>query len=505
MSAYDLHLLTLAGALAAAAIGWQIVFGLSGALSLAAGTAMGLGAYAAILLPLNLDLPYAAALPAAGALSGLALGCIGLAAARLETHYFALATLAVAEAVLLLATNWESVTGGANGVLGKSPPHWLIADEAKALLALSATIIAILIYYSFKHFIGQERLALLRTQPLAAKAFGVNGAKTRLLAMIAGGICGGLGGAIHALAVGVVSPDVLQFKTMAAILAVVLIGGRRSPLAAVIASILVTFGPEYLRFLEDSYLIVYGLLLLATILFLPNGIAALFPKLSAVRSHKKQLAKVPVPYQTLLRSVKLKRSFGGLSAVDGVSLNFHKGEIVGLIGPNGAGKSTLLNLLSGLERPDVGKIELAPGVRIGRTFQTPALIEEETVGANLAITGYPSQDQTLVKSLSQSERRFLEVTRAREYANGLVLLDEPAAGLAPNERARLAEEIRNIATTSAVVVVEHNVPFVASVANRLVCLAEGRVIADGEPKEIVRDPAVVAAYLGVAIDLGADR
>ncbi len=183
----------------------------------------------------------------------------------------------------------------------------------------------------------------------------------------------------------------------------------------------------------------------------------------------------------------------------------HKGEIVGLIGPNGAGKSTLLNLLSGLEHPDAGKIELAPGVRIGRTFQTPALIEEETVGANLAITGYPSQDQTLVKSLSQSERRFLEVTRAREYANGLVLLDEPAAGLAPNERARLAEEIRNIATTSAVVVVEHNVPFVASVANRLVCLAEGRVIADGEPKEIVRDPAVVAAYLGVAIDLGADR
>ncbi len=191
--------------------------------------------------------------------------------------------------------------------------------------------------------------------------------------------------------------------------------------------------------------------------------------------------------------------------MNNVSLNLKKGEIVGLIGPNGAGKSTLLNLLSGIDRPDSGQIELAFGVRIGRTFQTPALIEDETVDGNYAVVGYKNNDRRLVKSLSQSERRFVEITRAREYANGVVLLDEPAAGLSSDERSKLTEEIRKLAKTAAVVIVEHNVPFVAKLADRLVCLSEGRIIADGKPKDLVRNPIVVSAYLGAAMDLGHEQ
>ncbi len=505
MSPYDLHLLTLALALAAGAIGWQIIFGLAGALSLAAGTAMGLGAYAVVLLALKLDLPYAVAVPTAALIASLIIAAMGVAAARLETHYFALATLAMAEGVVLVAINWESLTGGANGLLGPTPPDWLLDDQGKLFLSASVTLIAVFIYSSFKRYAGQEKLALLRSHPLAAKAFGINGPQTRLIAMLAGGLCGGLGGAIHALAVGVVSPDILSFKTMAAILAVVLIGGRYSPLAAVITSIAVTFGPEYLRFLEDSYLIFYGLLLLLAILFLPTGIAGLFPKFSLIRSSNKKAEKFPIKDEIPLRSQGLHRSFGGLTAVNNVSLNLKKGEIVGLIGPNGAGKSTLLNLLSGIDRPDSGQIELAFGVRIGRTFQTPALIEDETVDGNYAVVGYKNNDRRLVKSLSQSERRFVEITRAREYANGVVLLDEPAAGLSSDERSKLTEEIRKLAKTAAVVIVEHNVPFVAKLADRLVCLSEGRIIADGKPKDLVRNPIVVSAYLGAAMDLGHEQ
>ncbi len=194
MSPYDLHLLTLALALAAGAIGWQIVFGLAGALSLAAGTAMGLGAYAVVLLALKLDLPYAVAVPAAALIASLIIAAMGVAAARLETHYFALATLAMAEGVVLVAINWESLTGGANGLLGPTPPDWLLDDQGKLFLSGSATLIAVFIYSSFKRYAGQEKLALLRSQPLAAKAFGINGPQTRLFAMLAGGLCGGLGG-----------------------------------------------------------------------------------------------------------------------------------------------------------------------------------------------------------------------------------------------------------------------------------------------------------------------
>ncbi len=252
-------------------------------------------------------------------------------------------------------------------------------------------------------------------------------------------------------------------------------------------------------------MIFYGLLLLIAILFLPTGIAGLFPKFSLIRYSDKKAKKFPISDEIPLRSLGLYRSFGGLTAVNNVSLNLKKGEIVGLIGPNGAGKSTLLNLLSGIDRPDSGQIELVFGVRIGRTFQTPALIEDETVDGNYAVVGYKNNDRRLVKSLSQSERRFVEMTRAREYANGVVLLDEPAAGLSSDERNKLAKEVRKLANTAAVVIVEHNVPFVANLADRLVCLSEGRIIADGKPKDVVRNPVVVSAYLGTAIDLGHEQ
>ena len=149
MSGYSLHLLALAGALAAGAIGWQIVFGLAGALSLAAGMAMGLGAYALTVLPLS-GWPFGLALAAAAIGPALIFAALTGVIRRLESHYFALATLALAEIAVIIATNWESVTGGANGLLMVPAPAWLNSAEARAGFAWLAALAAAGAFYGFQ-------------------------------------------------------------------------------------------------------------------------------------------------------------------------------------------------------------------------------------------------------------------------------------------------------------------------------------------------------------------
>ena len=524
MSGYSLHLLALAGALAAGAIGWQIVFGLAGALSLAAGMAMGLGAYALTVLPLS-GWPFGLALAAAALGPALIFAALTGVIRRLESHYFALATLALAEIAVIIATNWESVTGGANGLLMTPAPAWLNSAEARAGLAWAAAAAAAGAFYGFQRYFGREQLTLLRTEPLAARAFGIHAGPIRVAAMAVGALAGGLGGAAHGFTVGLVSPDVLAFKTMAAILAVVIIGGRRSPPAAMLMALLVTWTPEWLRFLEQTYLIAYGALLLLAIWLAPEGLAALLAKATKALRPARHLDPPPPMRLTPaneggLSAAGLTRRFGGVTAVSDVDLTLKPGQITGLIGPNGAGKSTLLNLVTGLDQPSTGTIQLTGQLtgRIGRTFQTPALALDLSALENVRAVGAPSQHAwaalhavgltadagTPASQLPQGAQRFLEIARALAARPGVLLLDEPAAGLTADERQRLAQILRDAADAgAAVLVVEHDVPFLAALADWMVCMSEGRVIASGKPDAVTSAPAVITAYLGTPLADGA--
>ena len=496
---------------------------------------MGLGAYGFTIAQASYGWPLWAA-----ALAGVGLPTIaswaGVALiARLESHYFALATLAMAEIALLVATNWQEVTGGANGLLAPSPPTWLAGAEARAVAAWGAAGFAAMLFYGVRHVAGDARLALLRTEPLAARTVGIRKTPIRILAMTACGAACGAGGAAHALAVGVASTDGLAFKTMATILAVVVVGGRRSPLAACVLAIAVIWTPEALRVLDQTYLIAYGVLLLLAVLFLPNG---LWPALRSLLIRRSSARNAPVAAAAwrprsepvdaafaylrptavegagappTLSADHVTRRFGGLTAVADVSFQVAAGEIVGLIGPNGAGKSTLLNVLTGLEPPDRGTVRHAPGARIGRTFQTAALAPMLTVRQNvraatakpedaeaaLAATGLLELADRTAASLRQGERRFVELARALAFRPSVLLLDEPAAGLTPDERRAYAACVSAAARAGfAVAIVEHDVPFLMSLATRLVCLGEGRVLAEGSPAMVTKAPAVVEAYLG---------
>jgi branched-chain amino acid transport system ATP-binding protein len=250
---------------------------------------------------------------------------------------------------------------------------------------------------------------------------------------------------------------------------------------------------------------------------------------------------------TLLVLERVDKTFGGLRAVRSVSLTLERGRIFGLIGPNGAGKTTIFNVVTGVYRPDGGRIlfEDAPisGLKpaqiaargIARTFQNIRLFRAMSVEENVMVAGHLThkaglwaaiartrrhlEDETALRkrarelleilnlgscardeagSLPYGSQRRLEIARALMLAPKLLLLDEPAAGMNSNEARELERQIRFLRDELGltVLLVEHNMSVVMSVCDRIHVVDHGETIAEGPPEEIRNDPKVLAAYLG---------
>jgi branched-chain amino acid transport system ATP-binding protein len=233
----------------------------------------------------------------------------------------------------------------------------------------------------------------------------------------------------------------------------------------------------------------------------------------------------------LLAVERLTKRFGGLTANEDVDFTIREGEIVGLIGPNGAGKTTVFNSLAGFFAPTAGSIRLhgeeiaglppeviaARGIartfQIVRIFKGMTVLENALVGAllrhravpralarareALRFTGLDGRADEPAGRLTVAEQKRLEVTRALATEPRLLLLDEVMAGLTAAEVQEAAEMVRRIqARGIACVVVEHVMEGIMPIADRMLVLERGRLIADGPPRAIANDPAVIAAYLG---------
>ena len=244
----------------------------------------------------------------------------------------------------------------------------------------------------------------------------------------------------------------------------------------------------------------------------------------------------------VLETDGLSRSFGGLTAVRNVSIALHQGELQAVIGPNGAGKSTLVNLLSGELKPSAGRVRLRgrdvagePAWRmthlgIGRSFQRTNILAPLTVVENvrlavqamrapvrhllqpavaqqalveqaeavLARVGLAGSGSHIAGTLSHGHQRQLEIAMALAGSPSVLLLDEPMAGMGPEESERITRLLKELAHDHAVLLIEHDMDFVFAVADWMTVMVDGAVLAEGTPPSIRANAAVQKAYLGGA-------
>jgi len=542
-SPYGLRVLTVAGVYALATFGFQIVFGLGGALSLAQGAFFGVGAYVTGILGSRYGLGFEATFPLSMLVPLLLALPVGLAVLRLESHYFALATLGIAQVLHLLAVNLPELTGGSNGLAGV-PAVVLFGWAVPRGLPMAGLVWGLVALGGLSGWrlargrLGRS-LTMLRDDPLAAGTLGLDVGRLRLVAFGISAVFAGAAGALAVHTQRVVSPEVLEFPVMVSILTIAIVGGRGRMAGAVLGAVLLLHLPEWFRFLERGYLVIYGAALLLTVVLAPDGLTGLLHRLTARLYGGKPCSPVEArepPPPALLEGLAvegLRKSFGGVRAVDRVSLDLRPGTITGLIGPNGSGKSTVINLLSGLERPDAGRVRLGgqdvTGARadrlaragLARSFQaallpTGAGVLEAVAAARLAFDPDAATAEAHARwaldrlgvgdlagqscdGLPAALRRRVELARALVRRPSVLLLDEPAAGLTDGEKAELAVLLRDLAGEGmAILLVEHDMGFLLPLAGRVLCLDRGRVIYDGPAGGVRRDLAVATAYLGRA-------
>jgi branched-chain amino acid transport system permease protein len=408
--------------------------------------------------------------------------------------------------------------------------------------------------------IGRAMMAV-RDGEITAQAAAVSVPRIKLFAFIASAVTAGLAGSFFAGLNGVITPDMFDLSLSVYILLTILVGGDGRLEAPVLGAILLFAVPQLMTSLAQYRLIIYGILLLVIAIFAPSGLsglvrmiaARLFPKkLPVIREGVQEAVELdPIVRErragVVVKLEQLYKRFGGLQALDGINLEIEAGVIHGLIGPNGSGKTTLLNLISGFYPLDHGRVTIGArdvsswgpsriaGLGVARTFQQPKMLEAETVLENVMLGAYRLHRATLGEWLFRvgrsnaedrrlrheamawlqflglshiaevpcgliphGQRRLVEIARALASHPILLLLDEPAAGLPPDEIDRLAAvvvAVRELGIT--VLLVEHHIDLIVKLASSLTVMHMGRVLAHGPAEEVMKMPSVLTAYIGV--------
>ena len=547
---YYLYLGASTALLVIVAAGLNVLVGFTGQISLGHAGFYAIGAYAAALAAMRAGLPLWAATIVAIAAAALVGAVVAAAALRVTGPYLAMVTIAFGIIVEGVLVEWVSVTGGPGGIFNipKLPLaryYWVVA--AAAAVALWATA-------NLRRSAWGRAFLAVKGSEVAAESLGLSPYHLRIVAFTVSAAFTGGAGALFAFLNGYISPDSFTLQQSILFLLALLFGGVNTIAGPVVGGLVLTLLPELLTRLADYRLILYGLLLLLSIYGLPHGVVGAvttrrstpLPQRGTGQGAGEQKVEARPP-ETLLALDHVTVRFGGVTALDNVTLAVPSPGITAVIGPNGAGKTTLLNVLSGYYRPEAGQVTLgglgiagaAPHAiaRLGvaRTFQTAQLFGELTVADNVAVglagprlgrllgalAGLPAtrrrerffHAESRVRlaghglaaladgpadALAAGLRRRLEIVRALATGPRVLLLDEPAAGLTPSEVAELDAALAAVRDGGgpAMVLVEHHMDLVMALSDQVTVLDGGRVIARGAPADVQRDAAVIEAYLG---------
>jgi ABC-type branched-subunit amino acid transport system ATPase component/branched-subunit amino acid ABC-type transport system permease component len=546
-----------------------VVTGFCGQLSLGQWALAGVGAFIAARLVATTDLPFEVAVVIA-VLGTIPVGlAFALPAVRTRGVNLAIVTLGLGLAVQNIVFSNGDWNGGLGGtVMGRQEIFGISIDRIQhpenfALLCLLCFVLTALMVANLRRGRVGRRLIAVRTNERAAAALGVNVVGAKAYAFGLASALAALGGILYAFRSRSADFSTWSFGTDSiVVVGLAVIGGIGFTIGSVfgatlaIGAIGAAIASEFLSNVEDYITLVGGVALIAILLSDPDGLAsqntALGHKLLALvrRRPRAPRARPSEPVTDATRRVEPKVlhvenlgvHFGGVIALEGLTLDVLPGKVLGLIGPNGAGKTTAIDAITGFVRPAAGDVQLdGQSIRrfpvyrrsragVSRSFQSLELFEDLTVLENLrtasdardalaGLTGlvWPADpplhaaaeaaieefglDDELdhkVRDLSFGRRRLVGIARAVATEPSVLLLDEPAAGLGDAESRELAALVRRLADDwgIAILLVEHDMSFVMGVCDEIVVLDFGRVIGRGTPSEVRAAPAVVAAYLG---------
>lgn len=551
------------GLYALVCLGLVLLTGVGGLTSFGQAAFVGVGAYTTAYLTLNTGMsPWLTLFVGLGitAISALVVGAITL---RMSGHYLPLATIAWGLSLYYLMGNLDAL-GKYDGLLGLKSLSIGSLDIGQGrlffILTWAILITGAVALLNLLDSRPGRAIRSLKGGSQMAEAMGISTFRYKVTIFLVAALFASIAGWLLAHFQRTVNPSAFGLKMGIEYLFMAVIGGVGYVWGAIVGAALIKLLDDYLQVAlpaligtSGSYeVIVFGVAMVLVLKYMPDGIWSLVArklprpprKMNWQGAEPLSTRSKPAIGELVLKVDKIRKQFGGLTAVNDISFDIHAGRIVGLIGPNGAGKSTTFNLITGVLAKTSGKvtyrghdISALPSREISRqgmarTFQHVKMIPDMTVLENVALGAYTRGESGVISSmlgtnkaeeqrfmkeaqhqlerigmgnylhelagnLAMGPQRLMEIARALCCDPALLLLDEPAAGLRHKEKQDLIKVLRQLQSEGmSILLVEHDMDLVMDVCDHLVVMEFGTLLTQGTPAEIQASPAVRAAYLG---------